>query len=84
MMPSELASEANVPPRRRASSTADIELDLDAASPKLSALSSSGSSLGARLGLATMARRTLGISLLLVTVFLWTLSNFLASVSYDI
>lgn len=33
-----------------------------------------------RLGLAGVARRTLGISMLLVTVFLWTTSNFLASV----
>ncbi|TFB04019.1 putative vacuolar membrane protein [Trichoderma ghanense] len=32
-----------------------------------------------RLGLAGIARRTLGISFLLLTVFLWTLSNFLAS-----
>ncbi|KAH0498096.1 hypothetical protein TgHK011_005370 [Trichoderma gracile] len=31
------------------------------------------------LGLAGIARRTLGISFLLLTVFLWTLSNFLAS-----
>ncbi|KAI1645564.1 uncharacterized protein F4817DRAFT_342994 [Daldinia loculata] len=30
-------------------------------------------------GIRNMARRTLGISLLLVTVFLWTASNFLAS-----
>jgi hypothetical protein len=35
----------------------------------------------AGLGLPGMARRTLGILLLLVTVFLWTGSNFLASVS---
>lgn len=35
--------------------------------------------LTARLGLGGVARRTLGITLLLVTVFLWTLSNFLAS-----
>lgn len=35
--------------------------------------------LSARLGLGGVARRTLGIALLLVTVFLWTLSNFLAS-----
>ncbi|KAG6147682.1 hypothetical protein E4U28_006370 [Claviceps purpurea] len=33
----------------------------------------------ASLGLGGVARRTLGICLLLVTVFLWTLSNFLAS-----
>jgi solute carrier family 35 protein F5 len=32
------------------------------------------------LGLGGVARRTLGILLLLVTVFLWTGSNFLASV----
>lgn len=35
--------------------------------------------LTARLGLPTVARRTLGIALLLVTVCLWTASNFLAS-----
>ncbi|QUC22621.1 uncharacterized protein UV8b_06862 [Ustilaginoidea virens] len=33
----------------------------------------------ASMGLGGVARRTLGICLLLVTVFLWTLSNFLAS-----
>lgn len=37
------------------------------------------SGLREKLGLAGIARRTLGITLLLVTVFLWTLSNFLAS-----
>jgi solute carrier family 35 protein F5 len=35
----------------------------------------------AGLGLENVARRTLGIALLLVTVFLWTASNFLASVN---
>ncbi|KAF3760301.1 hypothetical protein M406DRAFT_53066 [Cryphonectria parasitica EP155] len=35
--------------------------------------------LTARLGLGGVARRTLGIALLLLTVFLWTASNFLAS-----
>lgn len=34
----------------------------------------------AGVGLGHVARRTLGIFLLLVTVFLWTASNFLASV----
>ena len=34
----------------------------------------------AAVGLDNVARRTLGIFLLLVTVFLWTTSNFLASV----
>lgn len=47
-------------------------------------LSSSRSTLKARgfkasVGLENVARRTLGIFLLLVTVFLWTASNFLAS-----
>ncbi|KEZ39700.1 hypothetical protein SAPIO_CDS9651 [Scedosporium apiospermum] len=37
----------------------------------------------ARLGLGGVARRTLGICLLLVTVFLWTLANFLASSIYS-
>ncbi|KAI8958890.1 hypothetical protein F5Y11DRAFT_334692 [Daldinia sp. FL1419] len=36
-------------------------------------------SLGRKGGIRNMARRTLGISLLLLTVFLWTASNFLAS-----
>lgn len=35
--------------------------------------------LTARLGLGSVARRTLGLALLLVTVLLWTTSNFLAS-----
>lgn len=35
--------------------------------------------LTSKLGLGGVARRTLGITLLLVTVFLWTTSNFLAS-----
>lgn len=48
------------------------------------ATSGSGSGSGfhelkARLGLGGVARRTLGIALLLVTVCLWTTSNFLAS-----
>ncbi|KAG8159212.1 hypothetical protein KVR01_010873 [Diaporthe batatas] len=38
-----------------------------------------GGGLLASLGLGRFARRTLGITLLLVTVFLWTTSNFLAS-----
>jgi solute carrier family 35, member F5 len=42
---------------------------------------SPSSSLRARFGLLGVARRTLGITLLLITVLLWTVSNFLASVS---
>ena len=34
-----------------------------------------------KLGLGSYARRTLGICCLTITVFLWTLANFLASVS---
>jgi solute carrier family 35 protein F5 len=37
----------------------------------------------ASVGLENVARRTLGIFLLLVTVFLWTASNFLASVCWS-
>lgn len=37
----------------------------------------------AGVGLENVARRTLGIILLLTTVVLWTTSNFLASVSYS-
>jgi hypothetical protein len=36
----------------------------------------------ASIGLENVGRRALGIFLLLVTVFLWTASNFLASVSW--
>ncbi|KAI0534633.1 hypothetical protein GGR58DRAFT_515997 [Xylaria digitata] len=46
-----------------------------------SSLRSRGSSIssGRAFGMRRFARRTLGISLLLLTVFLWTTSNFLAS-----
>lgn len=52
----------------------------------LATASDSGRTIGssgvrAKLGLGGVARRTLGIALLLIVVFLWTLSNFLASVS---
>ncbi|KAI9149388.1 putative vacuolar membrane protein [Paramyrothecium foliicola] len=54
-----------------------------AASPARSDSSRSSSTakggLLAKMGLGGVARRTLGICFLLVTVFLWTLSNFLAS-----
>jgi len=42
---------------------------------------SASNSIRDRLGLGGVARRTLGIGLLLVVVLLWTISNFLASVS---
>ncbi|KAL2160645.1 hypothetical protein VTH06DRAFT_1333 [Thermothelomyces fergusii] len=49
------------------------------ARPTTSASTESGSSIREKLGLGSIARRTLGITLLLIVVFLWTLSNFLAS-----
>jgi len=45
----------------------------------MSKAGSDTSSLRARFGLLGIARRTLGISLLLFTVLMWTVSNFLAS-----
>jgi solute carrier family 35 protein F5 len=45
--------------------------------------SSTAGSIRDKLGLGGVARRTLGIALLLVVVFLWTLSNFMASVSLN-
>jgi hypothetical protein len=50
--------------------------------PRSTTSTKGSSSLRARLGLLGVARRTLGILLLLFTVFMWTLSNFLASVSF--
>lgn len=55
--------------------------DERSASPVRLLKSSSGFRAG--VGLENIARRTLGIILLLVTVFLWTASNFLASVSVN-
>ncbi|RGP79929.1 integral membrane [Fusarium longipes] len=48
-------------------------------SPLLEPRSKSPIGLRARLGLSGVARRTLGFGLLLLTVFLWTLYNFIAS-----
>lgn len=44
------------------------------------AASTKGQGFRANVGLQHVARRTLGIFLLMMTVFLWTASNFLASV----
>jgi solute carrier family 35 protein F5 len=49
-------------------------------SPLLESRSRSPAGLRAKLGLGGVARRTLGFALLLLTVFLWTLYNFIASV----
>lgn len=49
-------------------------------SPLLESRSASPVGLRARLGLSGVARRTVGFALLLLTVFLWTMYNFIASV----
>ncbi|KAK4219428.1 hypothetical protein QBC37DRAFT_135656 [Rhypophila decipiens] len=79
-------SPTTSPPRTRRSRSADrISVQLLARTSSQSSLggtssrSSSNAGLRAKLGLGGVARRTLGITLLLLTVFLWTLSNFLAS-----
>ncbi|KAK0719796.1 hypothetical protein B0H67DRAFT_574222 [Lasiosphaeris hirsuta] len=63
---------------RRRSQSRSVEL-LTRGSSQLSSTCTNSSGLRAKLGLLGVARRTLGIILLLVTVFLWTISNFLAS-----
>ncbi|RYP24461.1 hypothetical protein DL765_000481 [Monosporascus sp. GIB2] len=67
-------------PRRRLSEPVAPSEDLSASflSGKRRA-PSPGSGSRRKLGAWGLARRTLGIALLLLTVFLWTLSNFLAS-----
>ncbi|KAJ6438334.1 thiamine-repressible mitochondrial transport protein THI74 [Purpureocillium lavendulum] len=70
---------AAAPERRRLSVDA-ADLAASTGSSMLGrVMSTEKTSFRASIGLAGMARRTLGICLLLVTVFLWTLSNFLAS-----
>ena len=64
---------------RRRSRSGSMQLLARGTSHSRSA-SASGSGLRARLGLLGVARRTLGITLLLFTVLMWTVSNFLASV----
>jgi solute carrier family 35, member F5 len=63
------------------SSLASVHFDEPLTASQLSSRGSSKGGLRAKLGLQGVARRTLGISLLMVTVTLWTVSNFLASVS---
>ncbi|KAH6845451.1 hypothetical protein B0I37DRAFT_380162 [Chaetomium sp. MPI-CAGE-AT-0009] len=60
------------PPSSRSPSTART-------SDSRTTTASKGSNIREKLGLGGVARRTLGIGLLLVVVFLWTTSNFLAS-----
>ena len=63
---------------------AGSEIDRATSRPTSSHLpmsSTQGGGFRARFGLTGVGRRTLGIALLLLTVFLWTLSNFMTSVS---
>lgn len=71
-------SHSPTPSSRRRSQSRSVEL-LARGTSQLSSTSANSSSLRAKLGLLGVARRTLGIILLLFTVFLWTISNFLAS-----
>lgn len=61
-----------------------IDLGASRASIRSTGTTGTKSTLRSKFGLMGVARRTLGIALLLLTVFLWTVSNFLASVSYFI
>jgi hypothetical protein len=72
-VPAALVEEFVVPPRRSSE-----HRDRPSMCSSRSALKPRGFRAG--VGLQNVARRTLGIFLLLVTVFLWTSSNFLASV----
>lgn len=88
LAPSSSTSAPVVVPRQRSLSVSShaAQTNLSASfTSSVGTISSSPSSstgihaLTARLGFGGVARRTLGITLLLVTVFLWTASNFLAS-----
>lgn len=73
--------DANAEPERRFSEdAADLAASIGS-SLRTRSLSPVARGWRAKLGLGGVARRTLGILLLLTTVFMWTLSNFLASVS---
>ncbi|CAI0648301.1 unnamed protein product [Colletotrichum noveboracense] len=77
MLPAAIAPDHARDTRRSFSSADRMSQSVASTNRSRSTVRSSG--LQAKLGLAGVARRTLGISLLLVTVLLWTISNFLAS-----
>ncbi|GKT49267.1 uncharacterized protein ColSpa_09448 [Colletotrichum spaethianum] len=79
MLPAAIAPEPHGRPSRRSFSSTD-RLSASVASTNRSRSTARSSGWQAKMGLGGVARRTLGISLLLVTVLLWTVSNFLASV----
>lgn len=68
-------------PQRPGAGLSRIQSNSPLLGDTLSPLPVAATGFRASIGLAGMARRTLGISMLMVTVFLWTASNFLASVS---
>ncbi|KAI1335228.1 hypothetical protein F5Y15DRAFT_398565 [Xylariaceae sp. FL0016] len=74
LMASDLQPEHEIP-LRRPSEPLEVEGDMTTSFTS----GRSGLSSRPKVGIWNMARRTLGITLLLVTVFLWTASNFLAS-----
>ncbi|KLU88430.1 hypothetical protein MAPG_07416 [Magnaporthiopsis poae ATCC 64411] len=77
--PAELAAEQNggLEPQPRRSISSAMLLQDSVISSRSGGTGRSG--LREKLGVAGFARRTLGIILLTITVFLWTVSNFLAS-----
>ncbi|WYZ38912.1 hypothetical protein EsH8_III_000826 [Colletotrichum jinshuiense] len=77
MLPAAIAPEQHDRPPRRSFSTGRLSASVASTNRSRSTVRSAGWQ--AKMGLAGVARRTLGISLLLVTVLLWTVSNFLAS-----
>lgn len=89
---SEFAAEPPETTRQRTLSVSSQHPALNNLSSSITSLRSAGAAsstsrhggggihaLTSKLGLGGVARRTLGMTLLLVTVFLWTTSNFLAS-----
>jgi solute carrier family 35, member F5 len=86
MMPAELAPDHPLPPQTTSRDSlsslgTSTDVDMIVSTQSLGVLPGQASGWRKQLTLGGVARRTLGISLLLLTVFLWTLSNFLASVS---
>ncbi|KAK4452294.1 putative ras [Podospora aff. communis PSN243] len=79
LMPAELAPERDERSRPSASRRRSGSVPLIARGLSRSSTTTTASSLRARFGLLGVARRTLGIALLLFTVLMWTVSNFLAS-----
>jgi solute carrier family 35 protein F5 len=84
LMPAELAPERDERSRPSSSRRRSGSVPLIARGLSRSSTTTTASSLRARFGLLGVARRTLGIALLLFTVLMWTVSNFLASVSYPV